>query len=330
MDSQNKLRSTPSAPKDYLRGLGELAYLFPFYLFFLCLVITLVVAVNEISSRQTLLQLIDTLQKEAIAAENHELRGGLARTVLKENPSKLTPELLSSLRNALLTLSAIGAPYGSGILNDDIMAELHLSSKPSSAIPFIVEKDEHGRFWALLLQYSPIPQMRTDNLLAAGMICAGIVGAFSAAFRKRKLNPKVDETSGTSVVEMTIEAVIIGTGAALLCFLAVKGGRHAFFLEFSGAIAMVNPYSGTFSAFVAGLFTEKLFGLLSELVDAATERIKGATQPNPGKTGTVSKDNTETPTTPSNPSQNGEPPRSPGKSEVVEKASVVSSTFASP
>ena len=292
----------------------ELLYQFPFYIFVIVLVYSLVISVNEITARQSMLRLVESLQKDTLTTQTGELEkvNNSLTTQINDLNQQLktsgtttnifhlgntTPDsgstedlqTLQTLKTRLLTLSAVGAgPLDTNLLGENIMKALsNLSnnrisymyeSPSSSTLPSPIQSNAGGGFWGFwnfIESALPFQRLRSDNLLAVAMTCAGIIGAFTAAYRKRKLDPDVDETSSSSIVSMTVEAVIIGCGSGLLTFLAVKGGKSVFFLELNGEINAVNPYSGAFAGFIAGLFTEKLFALLSELVDGAIKKIRG-------------------------------------------------------
>ena len=250
----------------------------------------LVVAVNEIASRQSILHLLESLQREALMAKVGEVEA-LTSAATGGDPPKAAnrPNLkthevrdLQALKNRLLTLSAVGAGHGTnGMLTQEIMAEVISRSSGWYATSFDASGHEPPKTkgaafnaaWSFLEHALPFGRFRNDNLLAIAMTSAGFIGAFSAAYRKRKLDPRVDEKSASAILAMTGEALIVGCSSSLLTFLAIKGGKGVLFLEVNGAVAAVNPYSGTFTAFVAGLFTEKLFVLLNEIVNSASERL---------------------------------------------------------
>ena len=290
----------------------------PLIFFLIGLIYFLVTSVNEITARQSTLRQIDNLYKSDLEdgnknldkitsnlATKYEAMASAARNdALKTNmfkPNDLsdagmgidkntTIKQYRSLKNKLTTLSAIGAGQtDNDLLTASIMRELTTlidSDSPDSRGNFTNQASAFALWYVNLENFAPIVRLRSDNLLAIAMTCAGIIGAFTAAYRKRVLDPKVDETasksmlSSKSILSMTLEAVIIGVGSGILTFLMVKGGKGAFFLEMNGEVNAVNPYSATLAALVAGLFTDKFYNLLRELVDKAIERVKGVADEN--------------------------------------------------
>ncbi len=65
--------------------------------------------------------------------------------------------------------------------------------------------------------------------------------------------------------------------AVVALTLAIRGGRHVFLLEVQGSGTPINPFGCALSGLLAGLFTDKAYGVISDLVDNLIKRIRAAT-----------------------------------------------------
>lgn len=116
--------------------------------------------------------------------------------------------------------------------------------------------------WRRIIQFLRDSTLSSEYLLAIVVTCSGVLGSFSAAFRdsNRKL----------------LQPLMLGTATGIITFLAIMGGKDIFLQEMNGGSFLLNPYSSALAGLVAGIFTERSFGLLSDLFDKATDNIRGA------------------------------------------------------
>jgi hypothetical protein len=104
--------------------------------------------------------------------------------------------------------------------------------------------------------------LSSDLLLAIAVMACGAIGAMITTLR--------------GGAKMTIRSFCLGLAAGFIVFLAIKGGKHLFLLQARGEIAAFNPYGSAFAGLLAGLFTEKAYAALAEIVDEFINRLKTA------------------------------------------------------
>ena len=68
--------------------------------------------------------------------------------------------------------------------------------------------------------------------------------------------------------------VIFGLASGFIVFLSIKGGRHIFLLQTQGLMPQFNPYTSSFLGLIAGMFTERTFRFLGQVVDAVFDKLK--------------------------------------------------------
>jgi hypothetical protein len=73
-----------------------------------------------------------------------------------------------------------------------------------------------------------------------------------------------------------LEEISHGTGSRAGRSISIKGGKHFFLVQAAIDQVAFNPYSSAFAGLLTGLFTERAYGLLSNVVDGLAERINKA------------------------------------------------------
>ena len=102
----------------------------------------------------------------------------------------------------------------------------------------------------------PFALASSDLLKAISIIASGALGSFFMTFRLRKFH---------DVSERTVMGILAG----FVALLFIEGGKVLFLVEMSPGVQH-NPFSGAFIGFLAGLFTEKGFTILEDMVNNAT------------------------------------------------------------
>lgn len=106
----------------------------------------------------------------------------------------------------------------------------------------------------------------SDLILALSVLLCGVVGAVAAGLRAKTVAP-------------VGRAMALGAAAGFISYLALKGGKFLFLIQ-SGIEhqALINPYSAAFCGILAGLFTERAYSVLSNLINQLGERVIGEMQ----------------------------------------------------
>ena len=104
--------------------------------------------------------------------------------------------------------------------------------------------------------------LSSDMLLAIAVMACGAIGAMITTLR--------------GGAKMTVQSFCLGLAAGFIVFLAIKGGKHLFLLQSRGDIAAFNPYGSAFAGLLAGLFTEKAYAALADIVDEFIGRLRSA------------------------------------------------------
>ncbi|WP_271103996.1 hypothetical protein [Pseudomonas tohonis] len=238
-----------------------------------------VFAITEMSAREGVVYLADNelkaLNEEFVAASSRDEINGANDTQFERDAIREYIYNIKSVKRkvqSLITVGALNDEYSlrclESMLNIYRVKGVFDKKKETSAIfpdggSGQCEK-EVGEVDALVaLDVTPegLLKLSSDVLLAIVVICCGALGALIGSLR--------------SGVILTLQAFCIGLAAGLIVFLAIKGGR-SLFLHSSGEMVMFNPYASAFAGLLAGLFTEKAYALISDLVDALVANIRGA------------------------------------------------------
>lgn len=105
--------------------------------------------------------------------------------------------------------------------------------------------------------------LNADYLIALIIVSCTVLGSMITNFRTAK--------------RISMRNLALGIGTGFITFLAIKGGKSVFLLEFYQQEPIpLNPYSIAFAGILAGLFTDRLFTLLSMLVDKMSQQLLNA------------------------------------------------------
>lgn len=72
-----------------------------------------------------------------------------------------------------------------------------------------------------------------------------------------------------------VRDTFLGASAGFVAYLAVNGGVFLLVTDSTANGIIANPFGSAFFAIVAGLFTEKGYRFLSEVIDQATAKATG-------------------------------------------------------
>ncbi len=67
----------------------------------------------------------------------------------------------------------------------------------------------------------------------------------------------------------------LGAAAGFVVFLALKGGKFLFVVEFADGNTPINPFASAFAGILTGLFTERAYQFLSRLIQRAEDEFFG-------------------------------------------------------
>lgn len=108
--------------------------------------------------------------------------------------------------------------------------------------------------------YSPLPKLHSDYLLALSIMACSALGALIVGLR------------GTAAA--TSKDVTLGIASGFVCYFAIKGGKYVFILSAQTDLVTFNPYGSAFAGLLVGLFSERVYSLLTVLVGDLEKRIR--------------------------------------------------------
>ncbi len=114
------------------------------------------------------------------------------------------------------------------------------------------DASEASRLLRSYMSFSPAPHFRRETLIAIATTASAVLGVALAGLRRKE--------------GISIRRFAIGVGTGFIVYLVVQGGSFIFLLDLPSEIG-VNHYSISLTALLSGLFTERLYKLLSTLVD---------------------------------------------------------------
>ncbi len=120
---------------------------------------------------------------------------------------------------------------------------------------------ESARVRILSYILRPFSFLNSDILLALVVIGCGSIGAVIAGIRAEN--------------GLALKPFSLGLAAGFIAFLAIKGGRYLFLISADASVIDFNPYSSAFVGILVGMFTERAYDVLSNLVDELIKRMTG-------------------------------------------------------
>ncbi|NQV24031.1 MAG: hypothetical protein HQ518_06645, partial [Rhodopirellula sp.] len=155
---------------------------------------------------------------------------------------------LGEIRNHVFTLIEKGPPL-----------------KPTDSLVAKAETPDDGASGNGVLKWFEfiLPRyMASDLLLSLVVIMSGAVGAVVAALRA---------TRALSLADLGF-----GVAAGFITLLAIRGGKNVFMVGNEDVSFYLNPYSSAFVGLLAGLFTDKAYGLLRKFVEKLVVGIESS------------------------------------------------------
>lgn len=220
-------------------------------------------SISEIAERQALLALVSN-RVEASQQAVVRLSGEL-RTVVSQDSNDAVAALREERRILKLTehlqrdthaLIAVGA-FG----HEQRLCELRWKLANMEDVTRSMPITSAGPFASVVKRAGFDPEVApSDHLVAIALMCCGTIGAFIAAIRRNR--------------HSKLHLVTMGAAAGFITFLVIKGGRYVFLLQLSGDVGSLNPYSCALAALIAGLFTDRAYLLLSDVVANFASRIE--------------------------------------------------------
>ncbi|HBM88966.1 MAG TPA: hypothetical protein DD437_10500 [Rhodobiaceae bacterium] len=184
-----------------------------------------------------------------------------AEDVNRQQAKRVELDQFETAQHRLMLLNAAGRDGQVDSLSS-ILSEL-----PETNIDNLDSKTE----W---YEFAWIVRQSTNQILIFSMVACGIMGAiFSGVWRARQ-NAKGPNIEGNANWDWPASAIakdtVVGAGAGLTVFLILSGGSVLFVFSSSPEL-LLNPYSGSLFAMLAGLFSEKAYGALAKRLDAAIQ-----------------------------------------------------------
>jgi len=123
-------------------------------------------------------------------------------------------------------------------------------------------------------------RMRSDSLLVLTVVTCGAIGASIAGMRAdiyQSQKKDADRSWQKEQQNLALPRIVLGASAGFVAFLALKGGKFLFIIEFSEQEIPINPFSSAFAGIIVGLFTERMYRFVSDLLDRARDSVLGST-----------------------------------------------------
>ncbi len=106
---------------------------------------------------------------------------------------------------------------------------------------------------------------RSELLVALSVVLCGAIGAGIGGLRLYIV--KSAERDGL------FARIALGLGAGFIAYLVLKGGKFLFLVQVVDGALPLNPYTAAFAGILAGMFTETVFNVLSDLVNDFAKRV---------------------------------------------------------
>jgi hypothetical protein len=223
-------------------------------------------AIEELNGRNETMRLL-------LAEESR-----IAAQAAGDGPSR---SLLHGVRQRLVSLIVSGSP-------DSVLTlrELHCELVSGSLDKGCPKDASHGPVAWIIATASTFLLKGLSAVAGSGQILGVLVVTASVggalvdlSLRRRRLQSAGEEPrtlAGTKPVEATDESalstVIRAIGGGIVCYLAIDGGTIPLTAA-DIAATTTHPATASLYGFLAGMFSERVFRLLSELVDAFLSRI---------------------------------------------------------
>jgi hypothetical protein len=251
----------------------DIALAFPVLFALLLLIFAGLLAINEVNSRVSALASIEAEIKELNSELTSESKANSARAeVLANLPSTGQKEVdrtlidgqirSRSLVEKIEITKSAKAQIQSLVSHGATDNSISLRAIQRRSLGFKAEEAQAAASpeWQKII--APVLALPSDLLSAlAALACAALGAGVTSLRYDGRLN---------------FRPIFLGLATGFLVYLGVKGGRHVFLLTNASDVITLNPFSLSFAALIAGMFTERTFELLSALVDSLSNKIKSA------------------------------------------------------
>lgn len=130
------------------------------------------------------------------------------------------------------------------------------------------QQASHSQSW-----FGVITGLSNDLILGIVLSLSGVLGAVVAGLREQFL-PQRNSSSQSGYGLLLLKDFFMGISAGFITFLVLKGGKFVFLIETSIAEVQTNPYGSSFVAVLAGLFTERVYRVISTLFNRVAETVE--------------------------------------------------------
>ena len=202
-------------------------------------------SLDELSARQRLLGMVD----ETIGEQQAALSGAPASAAGDTASARMRSELERSkaVRTSTQLLMASG---GSGREDEVIALRAKLQGREAP-------RRSGLNVWLI----REVRQLSNATLLIILLTVCGAIGNALAGARRK--------------THFSMYSVGMGMAAGFITYLAITGGKEVLLVGASADDIVVNPNSSAFFALMAGMFTERAYGMLASMMDSFSGHGKG-------------------------------------------------------
>lgn len=158
-------------------------------------------------------------------------------------------------KNVIPTASAVALTGTSASTSATAITGVTIDSDNSDAGGILGIDSIVGKF----SRVGNISHLPSNILLAIGVIFAAGVGSLSAELRRQK--------------PATLVQYAVGISGGFIAYLAIKGGSFLVVSPAQRGISTLNPYGVALVGVLVGLFSDRAYALIQELVDDVTDRL---------------------------------------------------------
>jgi len=196
--------------------------------------------------------------------------------LVNEKIQKQQGDLAALPASAIGTDAVVGAMRGRLALYDSVRTatQLLIASGGSTrsdeviALRSILQgRGKPARLGARIWMIREVRLLSNSTLLIILLTVCGAIGTALASARRK--------------THFTMYSVGMGMAAGFITYLAISGGKEVLLVGASSDDIIVNPNSSAFFALMAGMFTERAYGMLTSLMDT----FAGARDRGPSKAG---------------------------------------------
>ena len=203
-------------------------------------------SLDELTARQKLLNLVN----EKIQKEQGDL-AALPATAMGTDAVVGAMRGRLALYDSVRTATQLLIASGGSARSDEVIAL-------RSALQSRGKSERLGtRIWMI----REVRLLSNSTLLIILLAVCGAIGTALASARRK--------------THFTMYSVGMGMAAGFITYLAITGGKEVLLVGASSDDIIVNPNSSAFFALMAGMFTERAYGMLTSMVDSFTGARSG-------------------------------------------------------